>query len=234
MQITAFRRVVRVLGWSLVVAGLGILAGVSTAGSRAALGEVDVRLAADAGRGTVPGTFGVSGSVDGLYPGGSRMLELVVTNPNAFPIVLSDVSTSVEGAGPNCPAGSIAVGSMNSRVLVPAASSTRTNLPVKMSRSATDDCQGATFPLTFTATATEAAAAPRGPNGSGSPKGAVDGSDPTRVLGAQEGNDAALPKTGSPTAPLTVTGVGLLAAGLAMSRWARVHRRAGRRVRATS
>jgi hypothetical protein len=96
-------------------------------------------------------SFAVSGTVTGLYPGSTLALALTLTNRNNFPITVNSVSIAVAGASATCPASNLTGGALSAPVRVAANSSSVGTLPITMARSAPDACQGATFPLAYTA-----------------------------------------------------------------------------------
>jgi hypothetical protein len=127
-------RVRRAAGGAVVAAALACLAS-----------GVSVARAAD--------DFAVAGEVDGLYPGASMTLDAVVTNPYPFTISVVSVSVSAADAGPGCPASMLSISGSTDAVEIPARSVGTIPLAVRMSSSAPDACQGAVWPLQFSATA---------------------------------------------------------------------------------
>lgn len=108
--------------------------------------------ASSAGSGEEQGApLTLSGSVDGLTPGAARDLAVTIGNPNAKPLVVSSVTTSVTSPAATCPAGSLIVGDLESPVTIPANASAAGVLPVRLVADAPDACQGAAFALHFDA-----------------------------------------------------------------------------------
>lgn len=98
--------------------------------------------------------FSISGGVNGLYPGASLPLVLTITNPAAFPIVVTSVSTSVGSpAATGCASTNLTVTQFSGRLSVPARSAATLTLTATLSHAAPDACQGAVFPLTYSGTA---------------------------------------------------------------------------------
>jgi hypothetical protein len=108
-----------------------------------------------------PLTTSVATTTAELYPGiTGANLYLVVNNPNPFPVTIS----SVNAAGAAVPDGAHAAGCVTTGVsftttsitqVVPASGSSTFTVPgVSMTNASDDGCQGATFtiPVTFTAT----------------------------------------------------------------------------------
>jgi hypothetical protein len=95
------------------------------------------------------GSFRIAGDRSGLYPGLSTTLVLTVTNPQAFAIVVSSVTTTVHAASGSCPASDLSVGSFEGQLLVPARGSATTSVPVRLVADAPNACIGATFPLVY-------------------------------------------------------------------------------------
>ena len=96
--------------------------------------------------------FTVGGDIAGLYPGAEMTLDAEVTNPFPFAIRVVSVSVAVADAGPGCPASVLSVSGSTDAVEVPAGRVGIVPLDVRMSSDAPDACQGATWPLRFTAT----------------------------------------------------------------------------------
>jgi hypothetical protein len=97
--------------------------------------------------------FQIGGEVEGLYPGAAATLEATVTNPHPFAIRVTNAGATVLDAGTGCPASMLQVDDAEPDVVIPAHSTGTVSLRVRMSRSAPDACQGATWPLRFTGTA---------------------------------------------------------------------------------
>jgi hypothetical protein len=96
-----------------------------------------------------PGSFRISGSIGGLYPGDSAPLILTITNPQHFAIVVTSISTAVGDATASCPAQNLAVGGFSGQLDVPAGGSVNVSVPASLAHGAPDGCQGAVFPLTY-------------------------------------------------------------------------------------
>ena len=97
--------------------------------------------------------FVIAGEVDGLFPGAETTLDARLTNPHPFPIRVISTSVIVLDASPGCPASMLQIGDSQMTIVVPAGGTGTVPLHVRMSRSAPDACQGATWPLEFTGTA---------------------------------------------------------------------------------
>jgi len=95
------------------------------------------------------GTFKIAGRVTGLYPGATRPLALTVHNPQAFPIIVTFIATSVESAGASCPASDLSVSSFSGQLPVPAFGSAKTSVAATLLVGATDGCIGSSFPLVY-------------------------------------------------------------------------------------
>lgn len=95
--------------------------------------------------------FTIAGEIDGLYPGAARTLDATVTNPYPFAIRVSSVTVIVGDAGPSCPATMLEVGGSAGGVEVAGHATGIVLLEVRMEMRAPDACQGATWPLRFTA-----------------------------------------------------------------------------------
>jgi hypothetical protein len=115
--------------------------------------------------GTGPsGVFSISGQVSGLVPGAPKTLALTVNNPNPWPIQVLTLQTGVGTANHSpCPASTLVVGDYTYHdgdpiVRVAAKGTAQVSVPITLADSLTVDqsgCPSATFPLTFTGTATQ-------------------------------------------------------------------------------
>jgi hypothetical protein len=108
------------------------------------------------GRAQEKGEFEITGEVGGLYPGAEVTLQTRVTNPYPFPIRVTSVAATVGDAGPGCPGSMLEVEGSEMAVEIPAGETRSVPLDIRMDRTAPDACQGATWPLQFRGTATDA------------------------------------------------------------------------------
>lgn len=138
----ARRGVVAVLLAAALAAGSGRASSVVVA-------SADGNQAGGHGRG-----FSVSGSVSGLFPGAHTDLVVTVINAMPFAIRVTQLSTTVGDASATCTAANLAVGGFTGTRDVSAKGSATVALAVTMSRAAGDACQGAHFPLQYSAAAT--------------------------------------------------------------------------------
>jgi hypothetical protein len=97
--------------------------------------------------------FSISGQVTGLYPGRTEPLTLSVTNPFKFEIFVVSVTTTEGSATPSCTAVNLSVSTFSGHVGVPAEGVAHIAVSASMSHSATDGCQGVTFPLQYSGVA---------------------------------------------------------------------------------
>jgi hypothetical protein len=103
-----------------------------------------------------PRPLPISGSVADLYPGQARSLTFLVGNPNPFRVRITSVSVTPWSASAECPSANLTVGSFAGPFEVAANDSATTTVPVTMVITAPDACQGAVFPVVYTAEAVEA------------------------------------------------------------------------------
>jgi hypothetical protein len=96
-------------------------------------------------------SFKLSGSVQGLYPGGRRTLTVAVRSPYRRGLRLVSLRVSVRDAGPACRASNLSVGPFRGFVNVRPRGVRLVRLAVRMARSAGDACRGARFPLRIAA-----------------------------------------------------------------------------------
>ena len=103
-----------------------------------------------AGAAEVPsGSFSVSGSVGGLYPGAVAQLPVRVDNPEPRALRLESITIVAANANEGCDATNFSSAGFQGSLIVPARGSLVVPVEVRMPRSAPDACQGATFALTF-------------------------------------------------------------------------------------
>jgi hypothetical protein len=95
------------------------------------------------------GSFRIAGSVGGLYPGLSRPLVLTVSNPQAFTIVVTSITTTVTDASAACLASNLSVSAFSGQLSVPGFGTAQTSVLASMAQNAPDACIGATFPLAY-------------------------------------------------------------------------------------
>jgi hypothetical protein len=96
--------------------------------------------------------FTLTGSVDGLYPGRTMDLAVVVQNVQPFRLTVNTADVGVGDASSACHASNlVAQGFAGAVVVAPNRTAT---VPVKLQLldTAPDSCQAASFPLTFHAT----------------------------------------------------------------------------------
>jgi hypothetical protein len=101
-------------------------------------------------------TLGVSGAeVGGLYPTGHVTQNVTVTNSNPYAVKLSDLTpdnATITSDHAACNADSVTAGTvLNTTVLAATTGSTSIPVTVSMDNTANDDCQGATFTISYTA-----------------------------------------------------------------------------------
>lgn len=117
----------------------------------------------------------LSGTVEGLYPGATLHLPVLAANPNARPVVITSLATTVTSAPTGCPADALQPGGLGEPLSVAANGSALGRIPVTMRTDAPNDCQGATFALAFRALG-EGEGTPVAPPGA--PPAAVPGGRP--------------------------------------------------------
>lgn len=99
--------------------------------------------------------FTISGSVTGLYPGGTRPLALAVDNPNPQAIRVETLTVRVADAGPQCPGTLVSAGAFTPFV-VDARATGRTTIALHLAATAGNACRPATWTLTYSGTAVKA------------------------------------------------------------------------------
>ena len=93
--------------------------------------------------------FGIRGSIGGLFPGQTRPLHLIVSNPQQFGITVTSIVTTVGAPSSACPADFLQVADFNGSLLVPAGGVAAVSVTATMPGAAPDACQGVTFPLQY-------------------------------------------------------------------------------------
>ena len=106
------------------------------------------------GGGTSRESFGISGTVNGLYPGGHQPLVLTFTNPNASPIRVTQLAISVADANAACPGSLLSFGHL-APVTVGTHGTATASLDTGLARSTGPACQGVSWHLTYTGSAVQ-------------------------------------------------------------------------------
>jgi hypothetical protein len=109
-----------------------------------------------AASGPAVSSFSISGGVTGLYPGKTRSFVLTVTNPQKVAITVTSITTTVSNASAKCAAANLKVTKFSGNLVVKAGKTAQATVDATMAHSAPNGCQGAHFPLLYTALATEA------------------------------------------------------------------------------
>lgn len=102
-----------------------------------------------------PAAFELSGAVEGLYPTVDALLAIKIENPHAFPIVVETVDITTGDAGPGCDVSNLVIGQVPVPLLVPARGEATVTVAASLTDDVADACQGATWPLSYTATASK-------------------------------------------------------------------------------
>ena len=100
--------------------------------------------------------FDATGSVDELYPGGSRPLTITLTNSTGAAIKVTRLTVAVGDASADCLSTNLQVGQFDGPVTVPKKGTAATVIQLSMVRDAPNACQGMNFPLTYTGDASPA------------------------------------------------------------------------------
>lgn len=94
----------------------------------------------------------VRGHVRGLYPGIRKQMRVVVRNPSSFAVRVTRVIARVSNASRACRARNVWIARFTGSRRIPAHGRVRVYLTSGMRSTAPTACQGARFPVTFTAT----------------------------------------------------------------------------------
>jgi hypothetical protein len=110
----------------------------------------------DRGGGKGGHDFVLSGRVEGLWPGARVPIEVTAENPYRFDIVIDSLHVGVSAVSASCPASVLHVSSLVGEVRIAARSQGTIELEVSLDSEAPNECQSATWALTYTATAQRA------------------------------------------------------------------------------
>jgi LPXTG-motif cell wall-anchored protein len=135
--------------------------------------------------------FTLTTNYTGLYPDADVTVPVTVHNPMAYDLAVHAANVRIGDASGGCTAGYLEASSFSGDVVAPAYRDTTIPIRMHMLASAPDACQGATFPLSFTA--------------SGSPVGVQP-----------SGDSGSFAFTGTDSLITTLVGVGALASGLVL------------------
>jgi hypothetical protein len=143
----------RRIGFVSRAAVVSVVLGASVA---LAVSQGRVRMPVDRGeaRSSIRPAVRVTGSAVGLYPGKVGWLRVVARNASGTPLRLRRISATVGAAAPGCPGSVLLVRPLRLHHRIRPGGVYRTRLRFTMLASASDDCQGATFPVTFRARTT--------------------------------------------------------------------------------
>jgi hypothetical protein len=98
-----------------------------------------------------PVGFGLSGSVDGLYPGARRAMKVTIRNPFRRRLELVSVRASVGRARRACSGANLEVRPFRGRLRIARRQRRVVRLLATMAPTAAEECKRARFPLRFRA-----------------------------------------------------------------------------------
>ncbi len=139
--------------------------------------------------------FTLTTAYSGLYPNADVSVPVTVHNPHGYELAVHAAGVTVGDAGPACPAANLEASSFAGDVVAPPHGDATIPIRMHMPASAPDACQGATFPLHFTASGE-----PLGPDADGSGSASTGG----------------FAFTGAESWTMTLVGAAALVAGLAL------------------
>jgi hypothetical protein len=99
-------------------------------------------------------TFTITGDVTGLVPFVEGTIEVLVTNDQRFEIVVDSLDIAIGDASRDCGAEHLGVDAPLLPVSVPERGQTTVSVGARLAPDAPDACQGQTWPLTYSGTAT--------------------------------------------------------------------------------
>ena len=140
--------------------------------------------------------FRLTVDVDGLYPGQRRDVEVWVTNPSSFALLITSIEVTARDVTPECSGSLLRFGPLAQPVGMLPAAQAPISLPLVVSPSTPDACQGATWSVDLAATAVIEDVPADSPAATGSP--------------------GTLPSTGFGLAVPTALAVAALVGGLAV------------------
>ena len=97
-------------------------------------------------------SFVLSADYVGLFPGADTTVPVTVRNPQQYALLIRSATISVIDASPQCVASNVTAFPFTGDVTVAAGVSVTIPVRMRMSPSAPDACQGATFPLSLRGT----------------------------------------------------------------------------------
>ncbi|HLN16525.1 MAG TPA: hypothetical protein VK277_07240 [Acidimicrobiales bacterium] len=141
------------LGWS---SGLGAVSLVGEGSTRTQAVPLPVNAAPSNGVHPVrvSDAFVIQGNVSGLFPGADIPVQLMVTNLESFPIVVTSIRTHVSALSPGCRGSNLKLSVFAGQLPVGGNGTATTTVSATMPRSAPNSCQGATFVLQYRGRAT--------------------------------------------------------------------------------
>ena len=95
------------------------------------------------------GSVRISGFANGLAPGKSSWLFIKARNHSSRAVAITRIWVKATSGGEGCPARTLSISRFKGRKLVGAHRTWRLALPILMTASASDACQGARYPLIF-------------------------------------------------------------------------------------
>jgi hypothetical protein len=102
----------------------------------------------------VAGSFSITGSVGGLFPGMKTALVLTVSNPQTVTITVTSITTTVRNASTQCKAANVKVTPFSGSLVIKPGKAGDATVHVKLAHSAPNACQGAVFPFAYSGLAT--------------------------------------------------------------------------------
>lgn len=111
--------------------------------------------------------FTLTASYSGLFPNADVSVPVTVHNPVAYDLAVHTADVTVGDARPGCGSEYLEAFSYSGDVVAPAHGDAVIRVRMHMLATAPDACQGATFPLTFTATGAPTGAIPADAGSSG-------------------------------------------------------------------
>jgi LPXTG-motif cell wall-anchored protein len=109
--------------------------------------------------------FTLTTNYTGLFPDADVTVPVTVHNPMAYDLAVHTADVQVGNASTGCAAGYLEASSFSGDVVAPAHGDATVPIRMHMLASAPDACQGATFPLSFTASGSPLGVQPSGDSG---------------------------------------------------------------------
>jgi hypothetical protein len=101
--------------------------------------------------GALESSVSIQGHVRGLYPGRMKRVQLRLRNRTGHPLVVTSIRAKATHANQSCSSDNLRTHTRGTHRRIPARSTEHIRYRVRMIPNASDACQGASFPLRYSA-----------------------------------------------------------------------------------